>query len=213
MTKIQLLATLLALFIFAMLGACSNEDYPEPDVFKVTPDLRTRINTGIKMASRTEKRLFNETFNSFLHKCDEMGSENTPYQYMETEEYADLKKLILSSSPATCYLLMDRYLKRNPPFFSFILNDLIDASYSTSSNVDNAYRLKGKLLLINGELDDNVDPASTLQVVSALMKANKNFEQLYLPGKTHSLGGPFEMHKMHDFFVKNLLGQEPPEWE
>ena len=43
----------------------------------------------------------------------------------------------------------------------------IDASYSTSSNVDNAYRLKGKLLLINGELDDNVDPASTLQVVSA----------------------------------------------
>lgn len=89
----------------------------------------------------------------------------------------------------------------------------IDASYSTSSNVDNAYRLKGKLHLINGELDDNVDPASTLQVVSALMKANKNFEQLYLPGKTHSLGGPFEMHKMHDFFVKNLLGQEPPEWE
>jgi len=89
----------------------------------------------------------------------------------------------------------------------------IDESYSASSNVDNACRLKGKLLLINGELDDNVDPASTLQVVSALMKANKNFEQLYLPGKTHSLGGPFEMHKMHDFFVKNLLGQEPPEWE
>ena len=89
----------------------------------------------------------------------------------------------------------------------------IDASYSTYSKVDNTYRLKGKLLLINGELDDNVDPASTLQVVSALMKANKNFEQLYLPGKTHSLGGPFEMHKMHDFFVKNLLGQEPPEWE
>lgn len=89
----------------------------------------------------------------------------------------------------------------------------IDASYSASSNVDNAYLLKGKLLLINGELDDNVDPASTLQVVSALMKAGKNFEQLYLPGKTHSLGGPFEMHKMHDFFVKNLLNQEPPAWE
>ena len=73
--------------------------------------------------------------------------------------------------------------------------------------MDNAWRLKGKLLLINGELDDNVDPASTLQVVSELMKANKNFDQLYLPGKTHSLGGPFEMHKMHDFFVKNLMGE------
>lgn len=89
----------------------------------------------------------------------------------------------------------------------------VDESYSASSNVDNAWRLKGKLLLINGELDDNVDPASTLQVVSALMKANKNFEQLYLPGKTHNLGGPFEMHRMYDFFVKNLLNQEPPEWE
>ena len=89
----------------------------------------------------------------------------------------------------------------------------VDESYSSSSNVDNAYRLKGKLLLINGELDDNVDPTSTLQVVAALMKANKNFEQLYLPGKTHSLGGPFEMHKMHDFFVEHLYNQIPPEWE
>jgi len=88
----------------------------------------------------------------------------------------------------------------------------IDESYSASSNVDNAWRLKGKLLLINGELDDNVDPASTLQVVSELMKANKNFDQLYLPGKSHSLGGAFEMHKIHDFFVENLLGQKVPEW-
>lgn len=88
----------------------------------------------------------------------------------------------------------------------------IDESYSASSNVDNAWRLKGKLLLINGELDDNVDPASTLQVVSELMKANKNFDQLYLPGKGHSLGGAFEMHKIHDFFVESLLGQEVPEW-
>ncbi len=89
----------------------------------------------------------------------------------------------------------------------------IDESYSASSNVDNAHLLKGKLLLINGELDDNVDPASTLQVVDALMKANKNFEQLYLPGKTHALGGTFELHKIYDHFVKNLLGQEVPEWE
>lgn len=88
----------------------------------------------------------------------------------------------------------------------------IDESYSASSNVDNAWRLKGKLLLINGELDDNVDPASTLQVVSELMKANKNFDQLYLPGKGHSLGGSFEMHKIHDFFVESLQGQKAPEW-
>ena len=89
----------------------------------------------------------------------------------------------------------------------------IDESYSACSNVDNAWRLKGKLLLINGELDDNVDPASTLQVVDALVKAGKNFEQLYLPNHTHSLGGNFEMRRIHDFFVRHLMHQDAPEWE
>ena len=60
--------------------------------------------------------------------------------------------------------------------------------YSQNSNVDNAHLLEGKLLLINGELDDNVDPTSTLHVVDALVKAGKHFEQLYLPGYGHSLG-------------------------
>ena len=49
----------------------------------------------------------------------------------------------------------------------------IGPEYAASSNVDNAYRLQGKLLLIVSELDTNVDPASTLQVVNALLKANK----------------------------------------
>jgi dipeptidyl aminopeptidase/acylaminoacyl peptidase len=88
----------------------------------------------------------------------------------------------------------------------------LDEAYSASSNVDNAALLKGKLLLVNGELDENVDPASTLQVVNALIKAGKNFEQLYLPGKGHSLGGTFELRRMNDFFVRHLKNQEPPEW-
>ena len=89
----------------------------------------------------------------------------------------------------------------------------LDESYSASSNVDNAHLLKGKLLLMNGELDDNVDPASTLQVVGALIKANKSFEQLYLPGRGHSLGGPYEVRRMNDFFVTHLSNQEPPAWD
>lgn len=80
----------------------------------------------------------------------------------------------------------------------------VDESYSHSSNVDNAHLLKGDLLLINGELDDNVDPASTLQVVDALVKADKMFEQLYLPGKGHSLGGTYELHRLYDFFNRKL---------
>ena len=80
----------------------------------------------------------------------------------------------------------------------------MDESYSRSSNVDNAHLLKGDLLLINGELDDNVDPASTLQVVNALIQADKPFEQLYMPGKGHGLGGSYEFNRLCDFFIKNL---------
>jgi len=76
--------------------------------------------------------------------------------------------------------------------------------YSECSNVDNAHKLTGKLLLINGELDDNVDPASTLQVVNALVKADKDFEQLYLPGYGHSLGDNYVTRKVFEFFVKHL---------
>jgi dipeptidyl aminopeptidase/acylaminoacyl peptidase len=76
--------------------------------------------------------------------------------------------------------------------------------YGESSNVDNAHLLKGKLLLINGELDDNVDPASTLQVVNALIKADKDFEQLYLPGYSHSLGDNYVTRKVFEFFVKQM---------
>lgn len=134
MTKIQVFATLLALLVMAIFAACSSEDYAEPDVLKVTPDVRARINTGMRMVSRTDRNSFNESFTIFLNKCDEMGPDKTPYQYMETEEYADLRKQILTSSPATCYLLMDRYLKGSPSFFSFILNDLIETAYPTATD-------------------------------------------------------------------------------
>ncbi len=76
--------------------------------------------------------------------------------------------------------------------------------YSESSNVDNAHRLRGNLLLINGELDDNVDPASTLQVVDALVKADKHFEQLYLPGYGHSLGDKYVTGRVYEFFWRNM---------
>jgi len=76
--------------------------------------------------------------------------------------------------------------------------------YAENSNVDNAHKLKGKLFLINGELDDNVDPTSTLQVVNALIKADKDFEQLYLPGYGHGLGDNYVTRKVFEFFVKNM---------
>ena len=88
----------------------------------------------------------------------------------------------------------------------------VGPQYAASSNVENANKLQGKLLLILGELDDNVDPSSTMQVVSRLIKANKNFDFLMVPGMGHSLGGDYGEHKRRDFFVKHLLNIEPPEW-
>ena len=89
----------------------------------------------------------------------------------------------------------------------------VGEEYSWSSNVDNAWRLKGKLMLINGEMDDNVDPASTIQLVNALVKANKEFEYIFIPGARHiSNGGIYGARKRRDFFVKNLLGTDPPDW-
>ena len=68
--------------------------------------------------------------------------------------------------------------------------------------MDNAHKLQGDLLLINGELDDNVDPASTLQVVSELVKHNKQFEQLYLPGHNHNLGSEYITRRIYEFFYR-----------
>ena len=94
----------------------------------------------------------------------------------------------------------------------------IGPQYSASSNVDNAYRLQGDLLLVVGELDTNVDPSSTLQVVNQLIKHNKNFDLLVVPGANHPAGrgndptAPYGDHKRFDFFVQHLLGVTPPPW-
>lgn len=84
--------------------------------------------------------------------------------------------------------------------------------YAAASNVDNAHRLEGKLLLILGEMDTNVDPSSTMQVVDALIKADKVFDFLFIPGGGHGMGGAYGQRKMIDFFVKHLRGLDTPDW-
>ena len=88
----------------------------------------------------------------------------------------------------------------------------IDSSYVECSNVENAYRLERPLMLVVGELDDNVDPASTMQVVNALEKAGKDFELVVIPGAHHTMGESYGDHKRYDFFVRHLLGIDPPKW-
>lgn len=86
----------------------------------------------------------------------------------------------------------------------------VGPQYSECSNIDNAHRLRGKLFLIVGEMDTNVPPESTMRLVDALIKASKDFDLLVIPGGGHGMGGAYGQRRMQDFFVRNLLGTEPP---
>ena len=93
----------------------------------------------------------------------------------------------------------------------------IGPQYAESSNTVNAWRLRGKLLLVVPELDTNVDPSSSLQVVNALIKANKQFDMLLMPGEEHGGGrrgpsAPYGDRKVWDFFVTHLLDSKTPDW-
>jgi dipeptidyl aminopeptidase/acylaminoacyl peptidase len=88
----------------------------------------------------------------------------------------------------------------------------IGPEYAASSNVTNAHKLRGKLLLTVGELDRNVDPASTMQVVNALIKAGKDFDFVVFPGAGHGAGSSrYGERRRRDFFVRHLLRVEPPD--
>jgi len=81
--------------------------------------------------------------------------------------------------------------------------------YVEQSNVTQAHRLRGALLLTVGEMDDNVDPATTMQVADALIKADKDFELLIMPGENHGAGErPYAARRRAAFFIRNLGGPQ-----
>ncbi|MCH2134437.1 MAG: prolyl oligopeptidase family serine peptidase [Phycisphaerales bacterium] len=81
--------------------------------------------------------------------------------------------------------------------------------YDEQSNVTNAHKLEGELMLVLGGLDRNVDPASTLQVVDALVKADKDFEFVLMPTAGHgAAGSPYGHRRSLDFFTRKLVERE-----
>jgi dipeptidyl aminopeptidase/acylaminoacyl peptidase len=83
-------------------------------------------------------------------------------------------------------------------------------NYEGSANYTMAENLKGKLLLMHGDMDTNVHPAHTLRVVDALIKANKNFDMIIFPDAGHGLP-EYSIRKQWDYFVTHLLGEKPPQ--
>ncbi|MBE7174181.1 MAG: prolyl oligopeptidase family serine peptidase [Williamsia sp.] len=82
--------------------------------------------------------------------------------------------------------------------------------YDEQSNITNASKLQGDVLLIVGEADTNVPPESTYRLADALIKSDKMFDFLMIPGADHTSGGNYGMKKRKDFFVKHLLDVDPP---
>ncbi len=84
-------------------------------------------------------------------------------------------------------------------------------TYDNQANQLVAGNLKGKLLLAHGTMDNNVPPNNTMVVVDALIAANKDFDFILFPNRRHGFGNePYMMRRRWDYFVKNLLGAEPP---
>jgi dipeptidyl aminopeptidase/acylaminoacyl peptidase len=86
------------------------------------------------------------------------------------------------------------------------------SNYEDQANQNFAKNLKGHLLLAHGTMDDNVPPNNTLLVVDALIKANKDFDLIMIPNARHGYGPAtyYMMRRRWDYFVKYLLGAEPP---
>ncbi|WP_044234373.1 S9 family peptidase [Haliscomenobacter hydrossis] len=98
-------------------------------------------------------------------------------------------------------------------YIGLMVNDAQGKSnYEAQANQNFAANLKGKLLLAHGGMDDNVPPYNTYLVVDALVKANKDFDLVVFPNARHGYGadGTYMMRRRWDYFVKHLLGLEPP---
>ncbi len=90
----------------------------------------------------------------------------------------------------------------------------VDSSWNAQANGSLAGRLQGKLMLAFGDMDDNVPPALTIQVIDALTKANKNYDLLIVPNGHHGMmASPYFIRRRWDYLVRNLLGVEPPEYQ
>ncbi|HWB28640.1 MAG TPA: DPP IV N-terminal domain-containing protein [Chitinophagaceae bacterium] len=87
-----------------------------------------------------------------------------------------------------------------------------NSDYAAQANENYAKNLKGKLLLAHGLMDNNVPPENTLLVIDALEKANKDYDLIVFPNSPHGYGqfSYYMMRRRWDYFVKNLLGAEPP---
>jgi dipeptidyl aminopeptidase/acylaminoacyl peptidase len=85
-----------------------------------------------------------------------------------------------------------------------------EATWERNSNMSVAGQLKGHLLLIHGDIDDNVPITESFRLAKALMDAGRDVDLVVLPNTTHRVNQPFFFKKQRDYFTQYLLGESPP---
>jgi dipeptidyl aminopeptidase/acylaminoacyl peptidase len=84
-------------------------------------------------------------------------------------------------------------------------------NFETSANKTMAKNLQGHLMLMHGDMDDNVHPANTVQLIDELEKANRTFDLVWAPNRNHGLNEPYFIRRRWDYFVTHLMGATPPD--
>jgi len=182
---------------------------------------------GLGSANRSKE------FHDFSHKnLGDIGAEDhisAIQQLAETRPYMDLSKVGITGHSAGGYDAAHALLT-HPEFYKVAVASAgnhdhrmakvwwpemwqgpFGEHYIEQSNITLAGNLEGKLLLVHGDMDNNVNPASTMRFVDALIDANRDFDLLILPNITHNFSGHrYYYRKQWDYFVENMYGIEPP---
>jgi hypothetical protein len=134
-------------------------------------------------------------------------------------EYPDFFKVgIMSAGMGSVYDMYPDFhweLFEGPPVYSNGSNlrptpASKPANYAGIDGPAQVERLRGKLLIMLGETDENVPAAATLRLIDALIREDKDFDMLYLPSQPHNFAGPHTWRRGWDYFVRHLAGREPP---
>jgi dipeptidyl aminopeptidase/acylaminoacyl peptidase len=121
-------------------------------------------------------------------------------------QFPDFYKAAVASSGSH-----DNFLYVNSHELWFGMPDERPDPYANQSNLPLADQLRGKLLLVHGDVDDSVHPAQTLQFADALIRANKDFDLLILPGRNHDIQfDPYFVRRRWDYLVQHVMGETPP---
>lgn len=124
--------------------------------------------------------------------------------------YPDFFKVAVSSAGNHDNAIYNRWWSEKHHGVRETVNDRGDTTfvYNIEKNPELAKNLKGKLLLFHGDIDNNVHPANTIRMVNALIRANKRFDMMLLPGQRHGFGDMTEYFfwRMTDYFSNYLLG-------